>query len=89
MAGIQTSNITTAGNGDLILQPGGSGKTKVKSILANNPGTTPVAVGTANQLQKLNVSTLNTKPSGFDNDFILIHDSTTNTTRKVLISSIL
>lgn len=82
MAGIQTSKITTAGNGDLTLDPGG-GKTKVKSVDANNPGVTPVASASDGTLKKLVITELATKTTLDSADWVLIHDSATGQTKKV------
>ena len=87
MAGIQTSKITTAGAANLVIQPGG--QTKVKSILANNPGVTPLAADNNNQsLKKLVITDLPSKNEAADGDFIVIHDTATGTTKKVQVSSI-
>ena len=86
--GIETSKITTQGNGDLTIQPDGTGQTKILSVSANNPGTTPIACAADGTVKKLNFNELTEKASLDDTDFVMIHDSATGHTKKVLGSEL-
>ena len=80
--GVQTSRITTAPGGNLTINP--VGETKVKSIVADNPGTTPIACDNSSKaVKKLVITDLAVKTSFDDNDFIVVHDSTNGNTVKV------
>lgn len=80
---VQTSSITTASNGDLTISPNGSGKTKVNSVVANNPGTTIVAIDSSKNLKKLSILDLPTKATLDDADLLIIHDTSSNQIKKV------
>ena len=80
--GVQTSRITTAAGGNLSIDP--VGETKVKSIVANNPGTTPIACdNTTKAVKKLVITDLAVKSTFDDNDFIVVHNSADGNTVKV------
>lgn len=84
--GVQTSSVTTA-SGNLTIQP--VGETKIKSVTANNPGTTPLACDNTTQaLKKFVITDLPTKATLDGADSIIIHDSTANQTKRVLGSDI-
>lgn len=85
---VQTSRITTAPNQNLVIQPT-SGQTKIKSITANNPGTTPLACDNSNQaVKKFVITDLPVKSTLQDADSILIHDSSSGQTKHVTASNL-
>ena len=78
MAGIQTSKITTAASDDLTIQPATGGETLVKSVDSTNPGMTPLATGSEGELQRLNLSSLQSLSEANleDNDLIMVQNMT-------------
>ena len=85
---VHTSSITTESNGHLTIAPNGTGKTKVNSVTADNPGVTIVAIDSNKVLQKFSILDLPTKASIDDADLAIIHDTSTNTIKNVLSSNI-
>lgn len=85
---VQTSRITTASGRDLVIQPTG-GQTKITSITANNPGTTPLACDNSNQaIKKFVITDLPVKNTLQDADSIIMHDSNSGQTKRVSISNL-
>ena len=80
---IHTSKVTTANNGDLTIQPNGTGDTKLMSVTADNPGQTLVAVDADKKVKKLDVTSLGTKSEIDDDDWVIVHDSTDNKVKKI------
>lgn len=77
MAGIHTSNITSAANnGDVTIDPNGSGKTKIKSVDSTNPGTTPVSTASDGTVQRLDIDALQelSEADLDDNDLVMVQD---------------
>lgn len=85
---VQTSQITTASNGDLSISPNGSGQTKVNSVTAANPGVSIVAMGSDKALKDLDITTLTTKATADDADWAIIHDSVSGDMMKVSASEL-
>lgn len=89
MAGLHTSRITTAQNTNLVIQPSAGKNTKITSINADNPGTTPLACDNSSQaIKKFVITDLPVKNSLDNNDSILIHDSGSNQTKHVVSSDL-
>lgn len=80
---IQTSQVTTANNGDLNISPNGTGQTKVNSVAAANPGTSIVAIGADKALKDLNINELTEKATVDDDDWAIVHDSISGNIVKV------
>ena len=77
MAGIHTSNITSAANnGDVTIDPNGSGNTKIKSVDSTNPGTTPVSTASDGTVQRLDINALQELAEADldDNDLVMVQD---------------
>ena len=77
MAGIHTSNITSAANnGDVTIDPNGAGQTKIKSIDSTNPGATPVATASDGTVQRLDINALQELAEADldDDDLVMVQD---------------
>ena len=85
---VQTSQITTASNGDLTIDPNGTGQTKVNSVAAANPGVSIVAMGSDKALKDLDITALSTKSEAEDADWCIIHDSVSGNMMKVSASEL-
>lgn len=86
---VHTSKVTTAANQHLTIQPHGNGDVKIKSVTADNPGTTPLACDSSTgTVKKLVITDLNAKSTAEDADFLLVHDSSQNKMVKVRISNL-
>lgn len=89
MAGTQTSRITTAPNQNLVIQPAAGKQTKITSITANNPGTTPLACDNTTQaIKKFVITDLPVKNTLADADSLLVHDTVKGETRRISASNL-
>ena len=92
MAGIHTSNITSAANnGDVTIDPQGTGKTKIKSHDATNPGQTPLATTTDGEVKRLDFNSLQelSEADLADDDLVMVQDiSDGGTVKKIKKSKV-
>lgn len=93
MAGIHTSNITSAANnGDVTIDPNGTGKTKIKSVDSTNPGQTPVCTTSDGTLIRMDLDSLTDigDLAEGDEDWMLIQDtSDSKKLKKIAVSEVL
>ena len=86
---VHTSKVTTASNGHLTIQPHGTGNVMVKSVTANNPGTTPLACDSSTgAVKKLVINDLNRKNTPDDADWILAYDPNQDKMFKVKVANL-